>query len=484
MERRPNILFAISDDQSYPHASAYGYRGVKTPAFDRVAREGVLFTNAFSASPGCSPSRAALLTGKNCWQLEQAGTHASSFPAHLVTYPDLLEQAGYFVGLTGKGWGPGNFKVSGRPHNPAGPSFSEKTMPAPEGISQNDYAANFKDFLSQKPEGQPFCFWFGGHEPHRRYPTGIGAQSGMKIEDVEVPAFMPDHPAVRSDMLDYLYEIQWFDDHLGQMIRTLEEMGELENTIIVVTSDNGMPFPRAKANVYEYGIHMPLAIRWGAKVTGGRTVDDLVSLIDLAPTFLEAAGVKAPEAEAMEGRSLINILTGTQQGLVDQSRQAVYASRERHSSSRWNNLGYPQRCIRTQDYLYIWNVKPDRWPAGDPQKYEQDGRLGPMHLAYHDIDDFSELYVFTHREEPQVAPFFHLAVDKRPAEELYNIRQDPACLQNLVGADSHQATLQGLRKQLQGYLAQTEDPRVTGDGEIFETYERYSPLRRFPTSGQ
>ena len=156
--RRPNILFAISDDQSYPHASAYGYRGIKTPAFDRVAREGVLFTNAFSASPGCSPSRAAILTGKNCWQLEQAGTHASSFPAHLATYPDLLEQANYFVGLTGKGWGPGDFRVSGRTRNPAGPAFSARTMSTPEGISNNDYAANFKEFLAKKPAEQPFCF--------------------------------------------------------------------------------------------------------------------------------------------------------------------------------------------------------------------------------------------------------------------------------------------------------------------------------------
>src|SRR5690554_2681597 len=124
----PNILFAISDDQSYPHASAYGSQWVQTPAFDRVAEEGVLFLNAFSASPGCSPSRAALLTGRNAWQIEDAGTHASEFPSKFVVYPDLLENAGYFVGYTQKGWGPGNWKISGRTRNPAGELYNKHKL--------------------------------------------------------------------------------------------------------------------------------------------------------------------------------------------------------------------------------------------------------------------------------------------------------------------------------------------------------------------
>ncbi|WP_229312203.1 sulfatase family protein [Larkinella punicea] len=479
-ERKPNILFVISDDQSYPHASAYGYKAVSTPAFDRIAREGVLFTNAFSASPGCSPSRAAILTGKNCWQLEHAGTHASSFSASLKTYPDRLEEVGYFIGFTGKGWGPGDFKVSGRSRNPAGPAFNGQTMEAPKGISTNDYAANFNKFLADKPAGKPFCFWFGAQEPHRRYPTGIGKQSGMDMTKVQVPGFLPDHPAIKSDLLDYLYEIQWYDRHLGRIIKMLEEAGELDNTLIVVTSDNGMPFPRAKANVYEYGIHLPLAIRWGNRVKGNRTVADPVSLMDLAPTFLEAAGVPF-DAGDIRGRSLLNILTSSGQGIVDKSRDAVYASRERHSSSRWNNLGYPQRCIRTRTHLYIWNVKPDRWPAGDPQVYDEQGKLGKMDHAYFDIDDFNESYIFLQRQKPEVAPYFHWAVDKRPEEELYDIVKDPACLTNLAGKPTHQKIRQALSTRLKSYLTETNDPRMGSNGEIFETYKRYSPLRTFPS---
>ena len=485
-QKRPNILFVISDDQSFPHASIYGDKVVNTPAFDRIAREGVLFTNAFAASPGCSPSRAALLTGRNCWQIEDAGTHASAFPAKYVVYPDLLETAGYFVGYTGKGWGPGNWKVSGRTRNPAGPVFSSITLDPPyEGINKADYAGNFADFISQRPKDQPFCFWYGGYEPHRTFEKGSGVKAGKKLEDVQVPSFLPDTEEVRSDILDYALEIEWFDQHLGQMLKLLEEAGELDNTLIVVTSDNGMAFPRAKANLYEYGFHVPLAIRWGNKVKGGRVVEDVVSLIDLAPTYLEALNIKHPSETngqyPMEGRSLMNILLSDKEGLVDPARTVVYAARERHSSSRWNNLSYPQRSLRSNQYLYIRNFKPERWPAGAPQKYEQDGTLGPMHDAYHDIDACpTQDLLVKHRENPEIGKYLQLAVDKRPEEEFFDIKNDPACLNNLANDPAFKEVLLQHRSQLGGYLMQTGDPRVTGKGDIYESYIRYSPIRQFP----
>lgn len=481
---RPNILFAISDDQSFPHASAYGYSAVNTPAFDRVAREGMLFTAAIAPSPGCSPCRAAILTGRYPWQLEHAGTHASSFPKEYVVYPDLLETAGYWVGYTGKGWGPGNFAASGRKRNPAGPAFQKRKLKSPPGIRNTDYAANFADFLEQRPNGQPFCFWYGGSEPHRTFKKGIGLEQGKNLADVVVPDFLPDVPEVRSDILDYCVEIEWFDKHLGQMIAALEKAGELENTIIVVTSDNGMAFPRAKANTYEYGIHMPLAIRWGAQVKGGQTSDALVSLTDLAPTFLNAANVEHPAAPdsrlAMAGNDLLPLLAGHKSKRPMPRRNAVYSARERHSSSRWNNLAYPQRCIRTAEFLYIRNFRPDRWPAGAPQKFHGD-KLGPAHGGYHDIDACPTLsYLIDHRDDPKVSRYFHLAVDKRPAEELYNISQDPGCLKNLAGTSDAADTQQRLSDQLETYLRATGDPRVLDGGEIFETYRRYSPIRKFP----
>lgn len=465
--KKPNILLVISDDQSYPFASAYGDESIRTPAFDRIAGEGILFTQAFAASPGCSPSRAALLTGLNCWQLRQAGTHASSFPREFTTLPDLLEQAGYFAGYTGKGWGPGNFKASGRERNPAGPNYSGRQLKAPGEISKTDYVANFSDFLEEKPDDQPFFFWLGTHEPHRRFRKGAGKASGMSPEKVKVPAFLPDTDSVRSDLLDYGFEIQWFDRQLANAISLLEQRGELDNTIVVVTSDNGMPFPRAKANVYEYGIHVPLAVRWGEQIKGGRRSDDLVNLIDLFATFLDLAGAPYPSYK-VASRSLISVFSGTGNGVADSSRTAVFASRERHSSSRWNNLGYPQRCIRTRDYLYIRNYKPERWPAGTPPRF-------------HDIDEASERFLIRHGDDPRYSELFHLATGKRPAEELYKITSDPACLHNLAGEARYDSVLVSLRGRLGAYLMETLDPRVTGSGEVFESYPRLvGEMRSFP----
>ena len=480
--KRPNILFAISDDQSYPHTGAYGFDAALTPNFDRIANEGVLFTNAFSAAPGCSPSRASILTGRHIWQIEDAGTHASKFPSKYVCYTDLLEESGYHVGYTAKGWGPGNWEISGRTRNPAGNSYSEiKDENVPKYINNTNYAANFDAFLNDRQPDQPFCFWYGATEPHRRYQTGIGVNNGFDLDKIKVPSFLPNVENVRSDIADYLYEINHFDVHLGRMIEKLEEIGELENTLIVVTSDNGMPFPRAKANMYEYGFHMPFAVRWGSKIKGGRVVDDLVSLTDLAPTFLEVARVQHPSAEngeyPMIGNSMVNILKSEKAGLVDLSRTEVFSGRERHSSSRWNNLTYPIRAIRTENYLYIKNFKPERWPAGAPEKFGKDGQLEP---GFHDIDQFTERFTYINREDPEIRTYFDLAVGKRPLEELYQIKKDPGCLENLAGKEEFKDILIEHRNRLDERLVATKDPRVMGNGDIWEEYIRFSPIRDFP----
>ena len=483
--KRPNILFVISDDQSFPHASIYGQNWIDTPVFDSIAKKGMLFTNAFSASPGCSPSRAAILTGFNAWQIKDAGTHDSGFPLDYKVYPDILEELGYKVGYTGKGWGPGNWLESGRKRNPAGDEFNNRKLEPPTtGISTNDYSGNFNDFLAEGDPESPFCFWFGAREPHRPFERGSGLKSGKNPEDVTVPDFLPDVKQVREDLLDYALEIEWFDSELGKMLKRLEELGELSNTIVVVTSDNGMPFPRAKANTYEYGIHVPLAIMWKDRIPSGRIIETPVSLIDLAPTFLEAATdsetIKSRKLYPMEGKSLLNLLLNfpVKNGY---SRDAVFASRERHSSSRWGNLTYPQRAIRTQDFLYIQNIKPERWPAGAPQKYNSDGSLGPMHDAYHDIDGSPTFdYMVTHRSDFKILPFFNLAVAKRPDEELYDIKNDPFCLVNLVSDSDYAPEVLELKKALTNYLIETGDPRATGNGAVYENYIRYSQIRKFP----
>lgn len=480
---RPNILIAISDDQSWAQTSAYGCQYVKTPAFDRVANEGVLFTNAMAGSPGCSPSRAALLTGLQHWQLENAGTHASFFSTKYRTFPEVLAENGYFVGYTGKGWGPGNYKADGRKNNPAGPSFGgAKVKPPYKGISSNDYAGNFAKFLDERPEDEPFCFWYGGHEPHRSFEKGSGLKAGKKLEDVEVPEFLPDSPEIRSDLLDYAVEIEWFDQHLGQILDQLEATGELDNTLIIVTSDNGMAFPRAKANCYEYGIHVPLAIRWGKEIQAGRLSKDLIGFVDLTATIYDATGIAPPSAGGdPAGKSLLNILESDKEGIVDPSRTAVFSGRERHSSSRYLNLAYPQRAMRTSQYLYIRNFRPDRWPAGTPRKLDANGGLGAPDGGYHDIDACPSLtFLIENKSNPEFSQYFDWSVQKRPEIEIFDIESDPACLNNLAELDEFAETQQQLTAQFIKYLEQTGDPRVLNGGDIFETYKRVSGLRQFP----
>ncbi|MEZ4902104.1 MAG: sulfatase [Spirosomataceae bacterium] len=390
-KRPPNILFAISDDQSYPHTSAYGHKTFRTPTFDRVAAQGVLFNNAFVAAPQCSPSRAAILTGRQIWQLEEAGTHSSYFPKKFAVFTDALEKAGYFLGSTGKTWGPGNYKDAGWPRNPVGPEYNKRQLSQwpTKGISKNDYAANFKDFLSEKPTDKPFFFWYGGQEPHREYEEGSGVNAGFTSNNLKVPAFLPTTAVVQNDMLDYALEIEWFDKQLGRMLQLLEAAGELDNTIIVVTSDNGMAFPYAKANLQEYGTHVPLAM-CGPFIQGkNRKIDDLVGLIDLAPTFLEVAQVQ-PFA-GITGKSILSLLSSTKSGRIDPARQYVLTGRERHTHARPDNVGYPARAIRTQDYLYIKNFKTDRWPLGDPPLLSKptntkDSEMKPIEEGYEDID--------------------------------------------------------------------------------------------------
>jgi arylsulfatase A-like enzyme len=437
----PNILVIIGDDWSHPHAGAYGDAVVRTPAFDRVAREGALFAHAYVAAPSCTPSRASLLTGRAVHQLAEGGNLWGFLPARFETYPDTLESAGYFVGYTRKGWGPGNFEAGGRARNPAGPQF-----------------ASFAEFHKQVPKGKPFCFWFGSQDPHRPYEKGAGTRSGLQAEKVVVPGFLPDTPEVRSDILDYYFEVERLDREAGEIVRTLEASGQLDETLVVFTSDNGMPFPRAKANVYDGGTRVPLAVRFPKRVKPGVTYDDFVVLTDLAPTLLEAAGVK-PHA-AMTGRSLMPLLAGQRQA----GRDTVFLERERHAQVRRGDLSYPARAVRTKEFLYIRNLRPDRWPAGDPEMYFAVGDFG-------DIDGGpSKDLLLARRSDPAIAPYFTRATGKRPAEELYDLRKDPHQLENVAAKPEYAKAKGTLRAALDTWLRETGDPRIISDDDRWDRY--------------
>ena len=440
-DSRPNLLLCIADDWAWPHAGVGGDPVVKTPTFDRVAREGVLFTHAFSAAPSCTPSRAAILTGQAPHRLAEGGNLHGFLPARFAVYPELLEQAGYVVGLKGKGWGPGNLKAAGRNRNPAGPSF-----------------ASFNEFIKSVPGDKPFCFWFGSQDPHRPYDKGAGLKAGMDPAKVGVPAYLPDTPEIRSDILDYYTEVQRFDADVGEILRALEASGRATNTLVVITGDNGWPFPRSKANLYDSGTRQPLAVRWPARFAGGRTEEAFVNLTDLAPTFLEAAGLKPPTD--MTGRSLLPLLAG----LPQEGRTAVFVERERHANVRAGNLSYPARAIRTREFLYIRNFRPARWPAGDPEKWFAVGPFG-------DCDGSpSKDFILDHREEETYAKFFKLGFAKRPAEELYVLANDPDQIKNVADQKIYAGVKQKLRSELDRWLKETADPRATEDDDRWDQF--------------
>ncbi len=451
---RPNILFVIFDDWHWSHAGAYGCTWVKTPNFDRVAREGILFRHCFTSNPKCSPCRASILTGRNTWQLEEASCHNGLFPSKFAVYPDLLERAGYTVGLTGKGWGPGDFRSTGFQRNPAGPSFDRLKNDVPaSGINRNDYAGNFGEFLKQRPPGRPFCFWMGFHEPHRNYELGSGVRLGKRLQDVKVPSYLPDLDVVRSDLLDYAVEVEWADQQIGRALKLLEDAGELDRTLVVVTSDHGMPFPYVKGQIFEDGFHLPLAMRWGEGIKPGRVVEDFVNVRDFAPTYLELAGL-TPHAQ-MAGRSLTDILRSDKSGWIDPKRNVMLAGKERHDLGRPNDWGYPVRAIRTTEYLYVHNYFPDRWPACNPETDFGNCDPGPTKEVVKALGGY----------------YYELCFGKRPADLLFRLTDDPECVRNLANDPAYTAVMAKLRERMLATLRAEQDPRALGNGAVFDTYK-------------
>ncbi len=462
---KPNILLVIADDWSWPHSSHSGNHFIQTPNIDSLSRHGIVFTNAFVTSPSCSPSRASILTGQWHWRLGEGVNLWSALDPKYDVYPDLLEKEGYQVGYTGKGWGPGDWKSLGRTRNPAGPVYNDITLEPPySGISKLNYAKNFEVFLNKRSRTQPFCFWYGAIEPHRVYEKGSGIKAGKDISAVDVPACLPDVEEVRNDLLDYAVEVEWFDSQLGLMIQKLEEIGELDQTIIVVTGDNGLPFPRAKTNLYDIGTHVPLIVFWPDKILQNHAITDFISLQDLAPTFLDIAGLKPPDD--MTGRSIMPLILSDRSGRIDATRDHVLSGRERHTPAQPDRKsGYPMRAIRTDSFLYIRNFEPDRWPVG-----LMDCSLRP----FMDIDASpTKDYMIEHQTDADCIKLFTLGFLKRPLEELYDLSEDPGEFNNLADSTAFSSIKKALSEQLMKELKETNDPRLVGGAEKINEYPYY-----------
>ncbi len=436
-EERPNILFCIADDWGWPHASAYGFDEViQTPAFDRIAREGALFHHAYVPSPSCTPCRNSIMTGQWHWKLGAGANLNGTIPQSAETYARLLQQNGYHVGSWRKSFGPGQLEGKFLKDHPAG----------------KIYGGGLAHFLESRKDDTPFCFWLGAYDPHRGYTPKLWEEQKMDPSKIKLFPHFPDNQIVREDVADYYFECQRFDSDVAHAINLLEKRGELDNTIIVVTGDHGMPFPRCKANLYDCGTRVPLAIRWGEKIQPGQVFKNFTSLIDLAPTFLEAAEISIPEI--MDGKSLLPALTGWGDARL---RPYILTGRERHvpSQERPSWAGYPSRSYRDHDFLYIHNYAPDRWPCGSPE-WEKTTFAGTW---YGDTDN-SPTKTNIIRHQNRSAEFqrsYQLCFAKRPAEELYDLKNDPHQLSNI--ATKQPKITARYRANLIHYLERSGDPR-------------------------
>lgn len=508
---RPNIVFAFADDWGR-YASAYRQLEpgglsdlVQTPNFDSVANDGVLFTNAFVNAPSCTPCRSSLLSGQHFWRTGQGAIlQGAVWDKQIPSYPLLLQDAGYHIGYTYKVWSPGTpvnapYGEASAKYGKKGGKFNgfsqfvsraadkAKGKHVPQAIADakaillNEVRGNFRDFLADRKSDQPFCYWFGPTNCHRKWTKGSGKRLwNLNPDDLKgkVPKFLPDVPEVREDLADYLGEAMAFDAGLGVLLQQLEESGEADNTIIVVSGDHGAPgFPNGKCNLYDFGTHVALAVRWPKKVPAGRIVTDFVSLPDLAPTFLEAAGEPVPDV--MTARSLVPVLTSSQSGQIDPKRDHVLTGRERHVAAvRDNWLPYPQRAIRTESFLYIRNFKPERWPMGTgPGFGKPEGPMPSAELltentfaAFGDLDASpTKAWVALNcLDQPTQRKYFDFAFGRRPAEELYALETDPDQVVNVVDQPKFASVRKALSKQLLKELKDTGDPRVTGDGSTFD----------------
>ena len=450
---RPNVLFIIADDASRHFGEAYGCKWVKTPNIDRLAKQGLVFDNAYTPTSKCAPSRAAILTGRNPWQLEYAANHQPHFPAKFMAFSEALAKAGFHTGGAGKTWGPGEAKLA---------DGGQRDFALGSGVGKNasDPGAGLTAFLKKRTPGTPFFYWFGSSYPHRSYKLDSGIAAGKKPSDIDrVPAYWPDNDVIRRDMLDYAIEVEAYDAQVGSLVAALEASGEATNTLVIVTSDHGMPFPRVKGHTFDDAHHIPFVASWPVGIAKpGRRVAEFISFIDLAPTFLELFGINGATQgmSPITGRSFTDLLRNEAKG----ERNTVIVGRERNDvlarPGTTSGLGYPVRAIRSGNLFYVHNFEPDRWPCGNPELGLKDTDASPSKTLA--------------MESGEKDAFWQSAFGKRPAEQLFDLASDPDCVVNLTTNPVYATKLAALRETLLSELKQQNDPRVLGRGDVFDQY--------------
>lgn len=437
---KPNILFLLSDDHSYPHLGAYGNRDLRTPALDGLATQGLRFDRMFVACPQCVPSRATLMTGRSPVSIKMV-RFTSALPAGLPALPDQLrDRAGYFTGVGGR-----SYHLDGPPPNGkhAAPvisgvldgkklrTFKQRVNFVDDG-GVKDFDAVLGRFLDVAPKNQPWFFWLGFSDPHHVWDA---SRAGSRIDPAKLtlPPYLPDLPEVRADYARYLAEIEHLDDDVGAVLALLEKRGQARNTIVVFMGDNGMAFPHGKGALHDPGIAVPLMVRWPGVVQPGGVTRELISGEDFAPTLLDIAGVKPPDE--MTGVSYLKLLRGE----PFTGRKYIFAERGPHGGDGSMRPDIPaasfdlSRCVRSANWKLIYNCTP--------------------HQRVQPVDSAEQPYwqaMVAANAAGKLAPEFVTAyfTAPRPTYELYDLAADPGELRNLAGDPRYAAVERELKVAL------------------------------------
>ncbi len=462
---RPNIVLLIADDMAWDDCGVYGHKTVRTPNIDKLASEGMRFNRAFLTASSCSPSRSSMITGRYPHSTGAQQLHWP-LPPDQVTFVELLKKAGYWTAAAGK-WHLGEavkdrFDLV-REANPAGFRLGRAPgQPAPQAdASGKSGAGQWVSTLQARPKGKPFFLWLAAFDPHRDYEEGI-IPNPHRPEDVVVPPYLPDVPETRKDLALYYDEIERLDGYVGQVLAELDRQGERDNTLVLFISDNGRPFPRAKTTLYDSGIKAPWIVRWPKEVKPGSVSNSLVSSVDIAPTFLEVAGLRP--GPSFQGKSIVPTLRNPKAVIRDE----VFAERD------WHDFDDHARAVRSERYKYVRNYYPEL-PATPPA----DAVRSITFQAMRRLRDAGKL-------SPQQLVCF---VKPRPSEELYDTETDPHEFHNLANDPRHVAVLNKLRKALAAWQRTTDDrlpqartpdefDRETGTPLPTRSFERKPPGNR------
>ncbi|PQO46197.1 sulfatase [Blastopirellula marina] len=425
---RPNFVVFIADDVSWNDFGCYGNEGARTPRIDALAADGMQFSKAYLTASSCSPSRCSIITGRYPHNNGAASELHRPLPSHLIKFPKLLREAGYYTALAGKD------------HMPQDSADEDAVWDEKRGIGvpgNTGGEGHWVDIVQKRPKDKPFFFWFAATDAHRGWNADRewkADQYGEKHDpsDVEVPPYLRDTPETRDDLASYHNEITRFDYYIGQVVDELKKQNVLDNTLIFVMADNGRPFPRAKTRVHDSGMKTPFVLHWPAGIEKpGTKCDRLVSVIDICPTVLSLAGVEVPAQ--VQGYSFAELLKDP----IEQHRHYAF------SEHNWHDYEAHGRAVRDhQGMLYIRNARPDKAWLGPADSVSS--------VSHQDLQAALADGTLT-------APQADVFLEPRPKEELYDTRKDPLQTNNLVGEGSYAKHLAELRNVMDQWQKETGD---------------------------